>query len=93
MQTLTDFLKISGNIEMPGAYEFYEIQSNFPKEERLFLIKNVMTLKTIFVRNLLNRVEIDPSYRDYSMDNSTKLSVIDFFQRLRGLGFSYIEKV
>jgi len=93
MQTLTDYLKLSSSIEMPGTYEFYEIPSSFPKEERLFIIKNVLTLKPIFVRNRLNRVEVDPSYRDYNIDNATKLSIVDFFQRLRGLGFSYIEKV
>lgn len=93
MQTLSDFLQISSSIETPGAYEFYEMPSKFPKEERIFLIKNVLNSKTIYVRNIRNKVEIDPTYKDYANDVYTKLSIVDFFQRLNGLGFSYVEKV
>ncbi len=93
MQTLTDFLKISTSVDSPGTYEFYELPSNFPKDERLFIIKNIITSQTIYVRNVQNKVEVDPTYRDYNNVKMTKISIIEFFQRLKGIGLSYIEKV
>lgn len=90
MDSLSNILLNLNSIEKPSAYEFYEMESIFP-DERLFVITDMITNKSIMIKNYQNRIEID---KNYSMNSNKliKISIIDFFQRLKGVGVSYITK-
>lgn len=90
MDSLSNMLYNMNSVEKPNSYEFYEIKSDFPNE-RLFVIQDIITNKTILVKNYQNRIEIDKNY-NMNSNNMTKISIIDFFQRLNGVGVSYITK-
>lgn len=86
---LSDFLKTSVSLDAPGAYEFYEIESKDDITRR-FIIKNIVNSKSILVKSVRNKVEVDQNFVDYNNTGAKKISVIKFFERLSGLGISYV---
>jgi len=89
IQTLSDFMKQNQSLDNPGTYEFYELES--PDDiTRRFIITNTFTGRAILIRNGQNRIEIDGSYKTYGNIGGKKISIMRFFERLKGLGVKYI---
>lgn len=86
---LSDYLKQTESIDSPGTYEFYELESSDRITKR-FIIKNINNGKTILIRNKQNKIEIDNTYTIYGNIGGKLISIMKFFEKLKGLGVTYI---
>lgn len=88
METLSDFLNKNKSLDNPGTYEFYELERTDEISQR-FVIKNIITNSTILIINTRNKIDIDINFNSYGQLGK-KISIIKFFERLKGIGVNYI---
>ena len=87
--TVTNYMQVLADADRPGTYEFYEVFDNDPIK-KCFIIKNIISNKSTYIKSDRNKLEINDNFKNFNNLNIKKISVISFFQKINGLGVTFI---